>query len=183
MKLDKRRRIEQKTNYTKRLKLLEGNSPRLVIRKTNKYIIMQIIQSIHAQDKVIYSVNTKELLKHNWPKDKEGSLKSLTACYLGGILLAKKAKELKSRVVLDTGLVPSTKGSRIYACVKGYSDGEGEINYDSEIVPTMEMITGDKEKILKEVMNVLGKELKASVKTEKKKETLKDNKKIGGKSK
>ena len=34
----KRRRIENKTNYTKRRRLLEGRKPRVVIRKTNRYI-------------------------------------------------------------------------------------------------------------------------------------------------
>ena len=56
-KIDKRRRREHKTNYTKRLILLKGKVPRLVVRKTNKYIILQIIESSHAQDKVSYSVN------------------------------------------------------------------------------------------------------------------------------
>ena len=155
MKIDKRRRIENKTNYNKRLKLLTGASPRLVIRKTNKYMIMQIIQSIHAQDKVVASVNTKELLKLDWPKDKEGSLKCLTASYLGGFLLAKKSK-VDGRVILDTGLIPNTKGSRIYAAVKGFSDGKGEINYDEEVVPSEEMIKGKNEKIMKDIITKIG---------------------------
>ena len=139
MKLDKRRRIENKTNYHKRLILLKSKSPRLVIRKTNKYIILQIIESTDAQDKVVCSVNTRDLLKDNWPKDKAGSLKSLSAAYLAGFLLGKKAK-IKGRVVLDTGLTPSTKGSRIYAAVKGISDAGIEINFDEEMVPSKERI-------------------------------------------
>ena len=104
-KLDKQRRLKNKTNYTKRLILLKGNSPRLVIRKTNRYIILQIVKSDDAKDKVVYSVNTKELLKHGWSEDKKGSLKSLSAAYLGGLLLGKKAKDLKERIILDTGLM------------------------------------------------------------------------------
>lgn len=156
MKLDKRRRLENKTNYVKRLRLLEGSSPRLVIRKTNRYMILQIIDSVHAQDKVIYSVNTKELLAHGWPAEKQGSLKSLGASYLGGYLLGKEAKELKGRVIVDTGLNPSTKGSRIYAAVKGYADSGKEIAYDEEIVPTEKMIHGKNEKIFKDVLGKLG---------------------------
>ena len=63
MKIDKRRRIENKTDYRKRLILLKGKVPRFIVRKTNKYIILQIITSKSAQDKVAYSINTKELLK------------------------------------------------------------------------------------------------------------------------
>ena len=92
-KLDKRRRREGKTNYRKRLSLLKSESPRLVVRKTNKYIILQIVESEKAQDKVIFTVSTKELLKHGWPEEKKGSLKSLGAAYLAGLLIGKKSKE------------------------------------------------------------------------------------------
>jgi large subunit ribosomal protein L18 len=147
MKLDKRRRIENKTNYHKRLILLKGNSPRLVIRKTNQYIVLQIIESKSAQDKVIYSASTKELLKLGWPKEKEGSLKSLSASYLAGLLLGKKAAKLKERVIPDTGLSPSTKGSRIYAAIKGFADAGTQINYDEKVMPTLDRIEGKANKL------------------------------------
>jgi len=167
MKIDKRRRIENKTNYNKRLKLLTGGSPRLVVRKTNRYIILQIIQSIHAQDKVLCSTTTKDLLKFGWPKDKSGSLKCITASYLAGFLLAKKAK-LNGRVVLDTGLMPNTKGSRIYAAVKGFSDGGAEINYDEEVVPSEERIKGENEKIMNALLSNFEKGVESKPKKEKK---------------
>ena len=141
-KLDKRRRLESKTNYTKRLILLKGDHLRLVVRKTNKYIILQIIDSIDAKDKVLYSVNTRDLLKQGWPEDKAGSLKSLAASYLAGLLLGKKAKELKKPVILDSGLIPNTKGSRVYAAVKGISDSGIDIKHDEKVIPSDEMIKG-----------------------------------------
>lgn len=137
-RLDRRRRRESKTNYTKRLILLKSNLPRLVVRKTNKYILLQIVESVNAQDKITQVVSTKELLKHGWPKEKAGSLKSLAAAYLAGILLAKKAGDKK--VILDTGLVPSTKGSRVYAAVKGAAEGGLDVPHNEEILPTDEMI-------------------------------------------
>ena len=137
-RLDRRRRRESKTNYTKRLLLLKGNVPRLVIRKTNKYVLLQIVESVNAQDKIVSAVSTKELLKHGWPKEKAGSLKSLAAAYLGGILLAKKAGDKK--VILDTGLVPSTKGSRIYAAVKGAVEGGLDVPHKEDVLPTDEMV-------------------------------------------
>jgi large subunit ribosomal protein L18 len=160
MKLNKKRRLENKTNYHKRLILLKGKSPRLVVRKTNKYILLQIIKSENAQDKVIYFVSTKELLEHGWPKEKQGSLKSLSASYLAGYLLGKKAKEsslektsektsknIKDRLILDTGLIPNTKGSRIYAAVKGISDAGLKINYDEKVVPSKDRIEGKHNKM------------------------------------
>jgi len=140
MKLNKRRRIEGKTNYSKRLILLKGNYLRLVVRKTNKYVTLQIVNSRDAKDKVLYSISTKNLLKYNWPEDKAGSLKSLGAAYLAGLLLGKKAKELKQEVILDSGLIPNTKGSRVYAAVKGVSDSGIAIKYNKKTLPDEEKI-------------------------------------------
>ena len=151
-RLDKRRRRESKTNYTKRLLLLKGGTPRLVVRKSNKYILLQVVESKHAQDKVICEVSTKEFLRYGWPKEKSGSLKSLAAAYLAGMLLANKALAGKGskdpsghvrkveKVILDSGLIPSTKGSRVYAAVKGVVDGKLEIPHDPEVLPSDEMI-------------------------------------------
>src|SRR3989344_589845 len=139
-KLDKKRRKQSKTNYKKRLNLLKGNYPRLVVRKSNKYITIQIIKSKNAQDKVLYMVNSKELLKHGWPEDKSGSLKNLRASYLAGFLLGKKAKALNKELILDSGLIPSTKGSRVYAAVKGVSDAGLKINFSKGIAPSQEKI-------------------------------------------
>ena len=139
MKIDKKRRRECKTNYNRRLILLKGAYPRLVVRKTNRYLIVQIIESKHAQDKVICSVNTKDLLKYGWPENKSGSLKSVTAGYLAGYLIGKKAKNI-SGLILDMGLIPNTSGSRVYAVVKGVSDSGIKINFDKDIVPSKEKI-------------------------------------------
>lgn len=159
-KIDKRRRRENKTNYTKRLILLKGEMPRLVVRKTNRYIIIQIIESVNAQDKVIYSVVTKELLEYGWPEEKKGSLKSLSAAYLGGFLLGKKAKGLKATVILDTGLIPSTSGSRIYAVIKGIADSGLNINFNEKIIPSKEKIEGENTKMDSELFNKIKGKLK-----------------------
>ena len=140
MKLNKRRRLESKTNYKKRLMLLKGNYLRLVVRKTNRYITLQIVESENAKDKVLYATDTKKLLKYGWPEDKTGSLKSLSAAYLAGFLLGKKSKELKQTIILDSGLIPNTKGSRVYAAVKGVSDSGIDIRYDEKAMPKKERI-------------------------------------------
>ena len=146
IKLDKKRKLQRKTNYNKRLILLKGRSPRLVIRKTNKYIIMQIIESKNAQDRILYSATTKDLLKQEWPEDKKGSLKSLAASYLTGLLLGKKCKDkIKDKIILDTGLIPNTKGSRIYAGVKGIADSGLNISYNEKVMPSEEKIKSDYE--------------------------------------
>ena len=41
MKTVKRRRHQRKTDYKKRIALLKSEKPRIVVRKTNKYILSQ----------------------------------------------------------------------------------------------------------------------------------------------
>ncbi len=145
-KLYKKRRRQHKTDYHRRLILLKGNFPRLVIRKTNKYLILQIVESKNAQDKICFSANTKELLKKGWPEENKGSLKSVTAAYLTGFLLGKKAN-LNKKIILDSGLIPSTAGSKIYAAVKGLVDSGIEISYNEKMFPSQERLEGKDTKI------------------------------------
>jgi len=132
--IPRRRRLEAKTNYTKRKRLLEGRKPRIVIRKTNRYILIEYVESKAAQDNVKLIVNSKELLEHGWPKEQLGSLKSLGAAYLTGILFGKKAEKMES-AILDTGLIRSTKGSRIYAAVKGIKDAGFDLPCGEKVFP------------------------------------------------
>ena len=140
-KIYKKRRREGKTDYRKRIVLLKGNLSRLVVRKSNRYLMIQIVGSDTALDKVIVAVNTKELLGLGWPAEKSGSLKSLGASYLGGYLIGNKMKgKVDGKVILDSGLTPNTKGSRIYAVVKGISDAGIDIKYDEKDIHSKERI-------------------------------------------
>jgi len=143
MKVQKRRRREQKTDYAKRIKFLKSESPRIVFRKTNKYIIAQCITSVMAQDKIEIGVNSKQLLSHGWPKASEGSLKSLPASYLTGFLLGKQIlkKKVKSPI-LDVGMIKSIGKSKIYAFVKGVADSGVDIKYSEKVLPSEDRITG-----------------------------------------
>ena len=63
MKTLKRRRKENKTDYGKRLKLLKSGIPRIVFRKTNKYLIAQYVKSEQTKDKIEIGVNLESTLK------------------------------------------------------------------------------------------------------------------------
>jgi large subunit ribosomal protein L18 len=119
----KRRRREAKTDYKARLQLLMSKSPRLVIRRSNNYIIAQIVSSDIAQDKVHFGVSSKDLLAHGWPKSHTGSLKGLAAGYLTGLLLASKAKASVKSAILDMGMQRNVKKGRVYAALRGFIDG------------------------------------------------------------
>jgi large subunit ribosomal protein L18 len=157
MKTIKRRRIEGKTDYNARLKMLESRMPRIVIRKSNKYITAQFVESSQAQDKVIIAVSSRDLLDHGWDKTRSGSLKSVPACYFTGLLLGKQVKG--KQAIIDLGLIRSIKKGRIYAVVKGIIDGGAKVNAGKEAFPDEKRIKGehmnkkiDFEKIKKEIL-------------------------------
>lgn len=145
MKTIRRRRFEAKTDYKSRLALLKSESPRLVIRKTNKYLIAQIVQTDTAQDKVICGITSKILISKGWPSELSGSLKNLSACYLTGFLLGKETlKKGIKKAILDAGMHINVKNSRIYAVLKGVIDAGLEISHTNEVLPEMESIKNDK---------------------------------------
>ncbi len=143
MKTLKRRRKENKTDYLKRIKLLKSNRPRVVFRKTNKYFISQYITSKEAQDRIEIGLNSRQLLNYGWPKSREGSLKSIPASYLLGILTGKKIKEKKLKTpIVDFGIMRVLHRSRPSAFVKGLLDSGLDIKTQEKIFPNEERITG-----------------------------------------
>lgn len=145
MKIPKRRRREGKTDYLKRIKLLKGGFPRIVFRKTNRYIIAQYVTSKEALDKVELSVNSKMLLKYGWPENLKGSLKSTPASYFTGLLIGKKIAKRnleKSNIILDFGMYRALHKSRIYAFLKGVVDSGINVKYKEETFPGEERIKG-----------------------------------------
>jgi large subunit ribosomal protein L18 len=139
----KRRRKENKTDYQKRIKLLKGGSPRIVFRKTNKYILGQYIVSKEAQDEIKKTVCSVKLLNYGWPKERAGSLKSITAAYFTGFLLGKEIiKEKMKKPILDFGMHIVLHKSKAYAFMKGLLDAGIDIKHKKETLPEEERIQG-----------------------------------------
>lgn len=134
----KRRRLGL-TNYRKRLKLVKSGMPRLVVRKTNRYIIAQIVESRKGGDLTITSVTSKELSKYGW----KAGFKNTPAAYLTGLLLATKSKERGVKdAILDIGLQRPVKGCRAFAVLKGAVDGGLNLIFSEDIVPDEHRISG-----------------------------------------
>lgn len=136
MKTQKRRREENKTDYQKRLKLLKGGKPRIVFRKTNRLIISEYISSKEAQDKILFGFDSRKLNDYGWPKDAQGSLKSITASYLTGYLTGKIiiSKKLEAPI-LDSGMNRAIHKNKVYAFLKGLIDAGIKINCKEEFFP------------------------------------------------
>ena len=143
MRTQKRRRKENKTDYLKRLKLLKGEKPRIVFRKTNKFIISEYIVSKEAQDKVIIGFDSRKLNDYGWPKNAQGSLKSITASYLTGYLIGKAIiKQNLEMPILDTGMNRAIHKNKIYAFIKGLIEAGIKINCKKEFFPEESRING-----------------------------------------
>ena len=146
IRVSKRRRTEGKTDYLKRKKLLKSGAPRVVFRKTNKYILAQYVISVAAQDKVEISLTSKSLLKYGWPKEAENSLKSIPAAYLTGYLMGKTIlKDKKKTPILDFGMYITLHKTKIYGFLKGLIDSgvNIKISAEKEIFPSEERIKGE----------------------------------------
>jgi len=139
--MKKRRRIENKTDYKARSILLMSDKPRIIFRKTNRYIIGQCVSSNHAIDSVVVGANSRELPDYGMPK--ADSIKNIPASYLTGFLLGKKIsdKDIKEGI-LDIGLLRNVSGGKIYAFLKGVVDAGIKVNHNPKIFPNEARLLG-----------------------------------------
>jgi len=134
-----RRRREAKTDYRARLKLLKSSRPRFIVRKSSNSITCQVASYGTAGDRIIVSVNSMHVKKSGW----KGHTGNLPAAYLTGYLCGLNAKKSGiSEAVLDTGLYKSTKGSRLYAALKGVLDAGINIPHSVDVLPADDRISG-----------------------------------------
>jgi len=139
----KRRRFEGKTDYGARKTMLLSGRPRIVFRKTNRYVTGQLVESKEARDKVVVAFSSKELLESGWPKEMEGSLKSLPAAYLTGFMLGKESMKKKIESgILDLGLNRNVPKSRIYAFVAGLKKSGFDVPCNEKMLPEKDRLEG-----------------------------------------
>lgn len=134
-----RRRREGKTNYYRRRKLLLSRRPRLVIRKTNTKILVQVMKATVPGDVTEASAISSELLQHGWV----AGTNNLPTAYLTGLLAGLRAKSRGiDHAVLDIGLNPPVRGSKIYAAMKGFVDAGLDVPHSPDILPDEERMSG-----------------------------------------
>lgn len=135
-----RRRREGKTNYYRRRRLLQSKLPRLVVRKTNKNMIVQFVSARVVGDSTDASAVSTELLEHGWT----AGTGNLPAAYLTGLLAGLRAKSRGvNEAILDIGLNTPVKGSRIYAALKGALDAGVEIPHKEDVLPDESRLKGE----------------------------------------
>ena len=139
-RVPRRRRREGKTNYYKRYIMVMSGHPRFVVRKTNKYLWVQVMISKPEGDYTVVSAHSRELVtKFAW----RGGTSNTPAAYLTGLLAALRAlqKDVKYAVP-DIGLHRPVKGSIVFAAIKAANDVGLKIPVSDEIVPSEDRIKG-----------------------------------------
>ena len=135
-----RRRREGRTNYHKRLRLLKSGKPRLVVRKSLNHHVAQIIVYDPRGDRTLVSAHTRELIRDfGW----KGHCGNTPSAYLLGLLIGHKAlKAGIGEAILDIGLYPPTRGSSVFAVLKGAVDAGLNVPHSEDIFPDEGRVTG-----------------------------------------
>ena len=124
-----RRRREGKTDYQARKALVVSGKPRLVARKSIKNMIAQIVFAKAQGDEVLASAHSSEMAKFGW----KAATGNVPSAYLTGLLCGLRAKkEGITEAVFDIGLIPPTKGSRLFATLNGILDAGVEVPHSEE---------------------------------------------------
>jgi len=135
-----RRRRQGKTDFHARRALVLSGLPRFVVRDSLRYVTVQIAEAQPMGDKIISSAYSRELSKaYGW----QGSCSNIPSAYLTGFLCGLRAVGMGVRkAILDVGLQSPTKGSKIFAAVKGAVDAGLEVPCDQEKLPDENRIKG-----------------------------------------
>ncbi len=135
-----RRKREGKTDYRNRVRLLQNNKPRVIIRVSLKNIMVQIAEYKEEGDNILASADSKEIeKKFGWKAGRS----NIPAAYLTGYLLGKKAvKAGVKEAILDIGLEKSVKKGKIYSALKGILDGGLKVPCSEKVFPSEDSIKG-----------------------------------------
>lgn len=136
-----RRRREGKTDYQHRRGLVLSGLPRLVVRGSLRNMTAEIVKAESNGDKVTVYAHSIELTKkYGWL----GDIGNISAAYLVGLLCGLKALNRGVKeAVLDIGLHHPSKGSRVFAVLKGVLDAGLTIPFDKAKLPDQARITGE----------------------------------------
>jgi len=135
-KLQFRRRAEGLTNYAKRLALLKSGKTRVTFRRSNKRIIMQLINFEPAGDKTLASAYSDKLSQFGWA-DKC----NIPTAYLTGYWLGKQALAVGiNEAVFDMGMISPVRGGKVFAGLNGLVDSGLKVPAGSEAFPKPERL-------------------------------------------
>jgi large subunit ribosomal protein L18 len=120
--------------------LIVSDRPRMVVRKTNRALIIQLVTALPEGDRTLVVANSRDLAELGYT----GPGGNLPAAYLTGLLFAARARKAGyEAAILDIGLHRATRGARIFAALKGAVEGGLEIPHGEEILPDDARVRGE----------------------------------------
>ncbi len=118
IKLIKKRRKSALTNYKRRITLLKSGLDRVVVRKSNRSVTVQVAKFDQKGDIILATAHSSELKQMGWEPRA-----NVPTAYLTGYLLAQKTKQLGLKeCILDIGLYKPIKSSIAFSAAKGCTD-------------------------------------------------------------
>jgi len=135
------RRQRGLTDYSLRLKLLKSKMTRVVVRRSNKNMLVQLVNYNDKGDKILTSARSTDLVKLGF-KLNTGNISS---AYLTGYLAGKRAlkAKFKDECIVDLGLQTVLYGSRIFAAIKGLKDSGIKVRVKEDVFPPQERLEGN----------------------------------------
>jgi large subunit ribosomal protein L18 len=145
-----KRRLEEKTNYRRRLALVKSGIPRVVVRISNSNVTLQLVEYIppgtgvssdasNGSDKAKFAFISKQLEGLGWKHSKNNT----SACYLSGLVFGHICQKNKvESAIFDLGLAKTTAGNRYFAVLKGLADSGLNIPYSEDKMPSDDRIAG-----------------------------------------
>lgn len=140
-----RRRREGSTNYAKRLGMIKGGKTRMVVRRSNKGVVIQFVNYSEKGDMTVYGMHSSRLreicgfpAKCNTP-----------SAYLAGLYAGRQAKAKGVKEAIADINTAASKGAVVFAAVKGAIDAGIAIPLDEKKI-IMERLHGSHLKGVKE---------------------------------
>ncbi len=136
-----KRRRQGKTNYYKRYRMVKsGQRIRAVVRKTNSYIIVQIVEFAPRGDITRVAVHSRALSKFGW----RGDYDNTPAAYLTGLVAGLTSVKIGiTKAVPDIGLHRPVNECCVFAAIKGLRDAGVEVPASEEVLPPESRIRGE----------------------------------------
>ena len=135
-----RRRRQGKTDYRTRLALLKSGEARVVVRTSNRNVIVQFVSYDETGDQVVATAEARELPELGY----KAAGNNTPSAYLTGRLAATRAKEKGvENGVLDIGRAQPHKGGVIFGALKGVVDGGVEVPASESVFPAEERWRGE----------------------------------------
>lgn len=113
---------------------------RAVVRKTNNYILVQIVEFAPRGDLTRVAIHSRALSRFGW----RGDYNNTSAAYLTGLIAGLKAVKLGIvKAIPDIGLHRPVKSCRVFAAIRGLREAGVEIPVSSDIIPSDDRIRGE----------------------------------------